>query len=387
MKLLMFTQKVDINDDLLGFVHGWIEKLAEKTEKLYVVALWVGEYHLPKNVEVFSLGKEEYFKSFVIIRRFIAFFRFYKYIWQLRKRYDSVFVHMNLEYIFLGGWFWWLLGKKIVLWYAHYIVDWRVKLAILFTNLVATSTSLACNVSDKKLRVVGQGIDINKFRVESPAYVKTSADKRKLKACPEHVERVESRDRIFHVLYLGRISKIKKIDLLLKAFTKLTDKHNNLFLDIVGRPTPVDQQYFEYVKSMIDELGLKDKIKFHGKIPNYKTIEIYNQADLYINLTPTGSFDKTSLEAMACETPTITCNKAFYEYFDENLQNKMIFEEDDKGDLFKKIDNFLFLSESERAEVGRQQREIVVKHHSLDNLINNLIDLLRKDFRSEIHKF
>ena len=34
MKLLIITQKVDINDDNLGSFHNWLEKMAEKTNEL-----------------------------------------------------------------------------------------------------------------------------------------------------------------------------------------------------------------------------------------------------------------------------------------------------------------------------------------------------------------
>ncbi|KKS22293.1 MAG: hypothetical protein UU78_C0019G0001, partial [Candidatus Roizmanbacteria bacterium GW2011_GWC2_41_7] len=56
MKLIVITQKVDINDGNLGFFHRWLEKLAEKTTELRVVCLSAGEYHLPQNVKVYSLG-------------------------------------------------------------------------------------------------------------------------------------------------------------------------------------------------------------------------------------------------------------------------------------------------------------------------------------------
>lgn len=368
IKLLILTQKVDINDDLLGFFHGWLEKIAAKVEQVSVIALYVGEYHLPVNVQVFSLGKEKYLRYSHSVRRLIAILRFYRYIWRLRKEYDSVFVHMNVEYVLLAGWLWRLLKKKIVLWYAHYLVDWRLKLAVFFSHRVVASTAFAClpasqreawragKIKNPKLRIIGQGIDVDKFL---PMGDLPKGDK-------------------FHILYLGRISKIKNLDLLIKGFSQLSLKYPNLFLDIIGASTPLDSNYYQYIQDLIKELNLSEKLKFFGKIPNYKTVEFYNRADLYMNLTRTGSFDKTSLEAMACQTPTILCNKAFYEYFDEDLQKKMIFEEGKQEDLMQKIENFLHLSSEEQKQIGIKQREIIKKYHSLDNLINNLIKCFKE---------
>src|SRR5581483_12297211 len=89
MKLLILTQKVDKNDPVLGFFHGWLREFANHFEFITVIALGVGEYELPQNVRVLSLGKE----SGVSKLKYLS--RFYKYIWQERKNYEKVFVHMN----------------------------------------------------------------------------------------------------------------------------------------------------------------------------------------------------------------------------------------------------------------------------------------------------
>ena len=73
MKLLIITQKVDIEDDNLGFFHRWLEKFAEKVEKLYVICLWEGKHSLPENVKVYSLGKE---KGYSKLRQFFRFQKF-----------------------------------------------------------------------------------------------------------------------------------------------------------------------------------------------------------------------------------------------------------------------------------------------------------------------
>ena len=59
MKLLIVTQAVDINNPILGFFHRWIEEFSKNCEKVTVIALGVGEYKLPQNVNILSLGKNE----------------------------------------------------------------------------------------------------------------------------------------------------------------------------------------------------------------------------------------------------------------------------------------------------------------------------------------
>src|SRR3989344_7648100 len=130
MKLLIITQKIDKNDDLLGIYHKWVKKIAAKCESVRVICLYKGEYDLPDNVKVFSLGKEKKKSNFLYV------VNFYKYIWKMRKQYDVVFVHMNPEYAILGGLFWKIWGKKVVLWYAHYLSNLKLKLAIVFADKI-----------------------------------------------------------------------------------------------------------------------------------------------------------------------------------------------------------------------------------------------------------
>ena len=57
MKLLIITQKVDENDQLLGFFIDWIRLFSEKFERIIIICLEKGVFELPENVEVISLGK------------------------------------------------------------------------------------------------------------------------------------------------------------------------------------------------------------------------------------------------------------------------------------------------------------------------------------------
>ena len=46
-KLLIITQKVDKNDQLLGFFIDWIIRFAQKFDKVTVLCLEKGEFILP----------------------------------------------------------------------------------------------------------------------------------------------------------------------------------------------------------------------------------------------------------------------------------------------------------------------------------------------------
>ncbi len=349
-KLLFITQKVDKDDDVLGIYHRWIEELAKKVEVLNVICLYRGRTELPTNVRVYSLGKEEGQSKLKYI------LRFWKYLFQLRGEYESVFVHMNPEYVIMAGWWWRLTGKKIILWYAHYLANLKLRIAAFFANKIVTSTRLAYPLESKKLTVLQQGIDTSRF---APANIKAQITNYK-----------------FRVLFLGRIAPVKDLETLLSAVKIVRQKVPGIALTIVGEPTAgksVEIAYYEKIKKMTQDLGLQDRVSFMGRVANNKTVAIYQDHDLFVNLTTTGSFDKSTLEAMACGVPVLVSNRAFEEYFDANLQSRLMFVEGDAEDLHRKITNFISLPEAQKQQITTKLRNIIVERHGLSGLVNRLV--------------
>ena len=298
MKLLILTQKIDVNDDLLGFFHAWAAEFAKHCAKLTIIALGAGEYDLPENVNVLSLGKESIKnrQSAIGNRQFIKrikyLIRFYRYIIVERKNYDAVLVHMNAEYIILGGLIWRLLSKKIGLWYVHKRVDWKLRLAAKLADVIFTASPGSFRLASNKLKIIGHGIDQSKFNF-APG-IKSGND--------------------FKIIYVGRISAIKNQRLFIEAADILINQKGikNVRFDLVGEAVyQEDAAYKEALVQKIAKDRLQDQIKFIGSVPHKDIAAIYQAADLSVNLCPTGGMDKAALESMAAGLPVIVLNKTF----------------------------------------------------------------------------
>ena len=344
MKLLFITKKVDLDDDVLGVYYSWMTALAQKFDEVFVICLYYVKSELPSNVSVFSLGKESGQSRLKYV------FSFYKYIWELRKDYDTVFVHMNPVYIVLGGLLWKLCGKRISLWYNHPLGNFTARIGIALADKVFCTSNYAFAHRYKKTKIMPVGVDVSLFR--------------------PIVGTVRKRNRI---LYLGRISPIKKIENLIEAVKVLDGRGINFALLIVGSPVFGKDKFYESkLKSMSSDLMSAGKICFLPGVPNHKTPAIYSSSDLFVNLTPTGSFDKTTLEAMACKTPVLVSNRVFESFFPPEVRQICMFNESSTDDLPNKIESILALSEYRRQELSKYLREIVVNHHSLNHLIEQL---------------
>ncbi|HZZ99172.1 MAG TPA: glycosyltransferase family 4 protein, partial [Candidatus Paceibacterota bacterium] len=112
-RLLIITQKVDSHDDLLGFFPSWIKEFSKHCEKVEVIAFSAGEYDLPSNVQVHSLGKDKGDSKLKQGMRML----------NLLGRYvpesDAVFAHMSPIFAIIAWPFTFYFGKKLILWYLH----------------------------------------------------------------------------------------------------------------------------------------------------------------------------------------------------------------------------------------------------------------------------
>ena len=95
--LLIITQRVDEQDDLLGFFVDWIREFSLHFEKVFVITLAKGKYQLPNNVFVYSLGKESNNSTIARI------YNFYKYLFQLVPKSSNIFAHMSPIFV-IASW-------------------------------------------------------------------------------------------------------------------------------------------------------------------------------------------------------------------------------------------------------------------------------------------
>lgn len=349
MKLLIITQKVDKNDPVLGFFHRWLEEFAKHCDKLTVICLEMGQYDLPKNVKVLSLGKEDGVSRFKYIKRF------YKYIHNEQDNYDSVFVHMNPEYVVLGGIAWKTWKKKIALWYTHRNVDLKLRIAEKFADVIFTASKESFNLPTEKLRVMGHGIPVEDFKN------------------PE-----ESRDAIsvekLRIISVGRITPIKNLDTLIEAVKILKDKKIDLEVKLIGSPVQKgDKEYLQKLKEMVSTFGLEKVISFEGSVPNSEIKKEYWQSDISINLCPTGGVDKAVLESMAAGLIVLASNRTFKDYFGK-YGERLLFKERDAEDLADKI---VALKEGNDLEdISNFLLGKVGEKAGLETLINNILNEL-----------
>ncbi|MDP3784938.1 MAG: glycosyltransferase family 4 protein [bacterium] len=342
MKLLVVTQKVDLADQNLGFFHRWLEKLARGAD-LFVIANYVGNYNLPQNVKVYSLGKERG------TGRFLRFFRYHRLLLKLLPHSDGIFFHMCPEYVLAASPLNLIFMKKSILWYTHREVSWKLRLAAKLVDKIFTASKGSFRLPSKKVVITGQGIDLEHFKLQAPS---AAGDTLKL-------------------LSVSRISLSKDLMFLVEALALLQDQNigKKVRLDIVGAPiTKSDFIYETKLKELINRKGLSERIAFLGPKLYSEMSAVYAEHDLLLHSSETGSIDKVVIEAMATGLPVITSSEAFYDILPEKylLKNKR------PEELAQKI------IANRDAPRDPSLRELVAKNHNLQNLITLILNAFQK---------
>ena len=282
MRLLIVTQTVNLRDSDLGFFHRWLEVLARHAD-LCVIANYVGEYKLPPNVSVYSLGKEKGSGRIA---------RFFRYRWLLLKllwRVDGIFYHMCPEYVLAAGFCPMLFRKRTLLWYVHKSVTQKLRIAEKLVSGIFTASQESFRAPSKKVQVVGHGIDTEHFVPDST--------------------------RVFsgiQALAMGRITSIKDTETLIRGMGILKKQGVRAVLDVVGEPrTREDAEYLQKLRNLVKELGIDAEVRFLGTRAYEDVPEVYRSHNMVLHASRTGSLDKVVLEALACGVPVFTSSEAY----------------------------------------------------------------------------
>jgi len=110
------------------------------------------------------------------------------------------------------------------------------------------------------------------------------------------------------VLYVGRIKPEKGLHILIQAMVPLRQALSDAILLIVGEATRNEEQVYLYrLHSLINKLGLKNSVKFMGRVTDKELKKIYKKSSVLVlpSITRLEAFGIVQLEAMAHGLPVV----------------------------------------------------------------------------------
>jgi glycosyltransferase involved in cell wall biosynthesis len=218
----------------------------------------------------------------------------------------------------------------------------------------------AMGVPEEKIAIIPNGIDLESY-IDLPS---RGTFRSKFSANDD--------DRV--ILFLGRIHKIKGIDLLVKACAHLFDRFNNLSLAIVGS----DDGYLGELKQMLGKMKIIAKnVWLTGPLYGRDKLEAYVDADVFVLPSRYETFPNVVLEAYACSKPVVASDVESISDIVIHGKTGLLFSAGNVDDLESMISRVLTNPE-EAEEMGHRARRFVEDEFSIDKVVDSLEALYEK---------
>lgn len=260
------------------------------------------------------------------------------------KKYGIPYVlqaHGSLTTYFQKG----LLKKIFDIMWGRKILKDAVKVIAVTRTEAEQYRSLG--VSADKIEIVPHGVDLAEFD--------------DLTEKGEFKKKYKLGDDQKIVLYLGRIHKMKGLDLLAGAFADLCQSRKDVRLVITGP----DDGYLSSLKKLVAELEIGDRVVFTGPLYGREKLKAYINADVYVLPSSYEIFGITILEAWACGKPVIVTDRCGLADVVKGRAGLVV--PYDKVQLCNALAEMLDNAPM-RLEFGRQGRKLVEEYYNWPNI-------------------
>ncbi len=217
-------------------------------------------------------------------------------------------------------------------------------------NFFNNVSLLLAATNAEKLHLIKCGFDEEKIKVLSLGF-----------ALPNITRTPSKHNRI---LFLGRLTITKNIDLLVKAVAICKRKDFEL---IIAGP---DFGMLETLKKLVVKLGLENRVIFKGRVSESEKLQLLSEATLFVHPSLEDIFSLSLLEAVGVGIPSIAFDiEANPEIFENNcglIVNKQNFES-----LANSID-YLLNNEDERNQISQNAIISIPDKYNWDNTVTTL---------------
>lgn len=185
---------------------------------------------------------------------------------------------------------------------------------------------------------------------------------------PKKISKLDSKNFIA----VGRLSKEKGFDALLRLFKKLTFKFPDWKLNIVG-----DGLERNNLLLLAKELKLGDKVIFHGYQNKESINNLLSDSSIYLMTSHTESFGLVLIEAMSVGVPCVAYSSAqgANEIIDDGI-NGYIIKDRNEEEMIDKI-SMIINDEKLRKKLGKNAKE-KSKEYEGDTVLDAWNKILRK---------
>lgn len=189
---------------------------------------------------------------------------------------------------------------------------------------------------------------------------------------PELPKIIKNESGLFNLISVSRLEKVKNIDSLLRVVARLIELNLPVHYTILG-----DGSEMNHLKKLTKDLNIENAVTFLGFHDN--PYHYLLKADLYLLTSFSEGFSNSLAEAMYCGIPSLTTRVGAAQEIIDDEKNGWIVNVDDDDDLFAKISHVIKIGNQKRLAIGEKGKKTVVEHFSLQNHMNMLMTMYKKN--------
>lgn len=174
------------------------------------------------------------------------------------------------------------------------------------------------------------------------------------------------------ILFVGRLTTEKHIDVLLRAVAKL-DPALDVHVDLVGGG---DQR--KNLETLAHSLGLDAHVTFHGHAPEDELRTLYSRASLFAIASIAELQSIATMEAMASGLPIVAADAVALPHLVHDGENGYLFTPGDVDEMAARLTDVLTAAPEERRRMQQASLDGVVIHD-----INRTLDTFEALYRGE----
>ncbi|WP_363321606.1 glycosyltransferase family 4 protein [Polycladomyces subterraneus] len=244
----------------------------------------------------------------------------------------------------------------------------EVEKIVTVSDYVGQRISTLYPSASSKLRTIYSGVDLNRFIPYEQSQKARQVRKKLRRQFKLGSKKV--------ILYVGRISPKKGVDVLVRAMSELKKRHPNIALVVVGSRWFSDQKisdYMAYVRSLASRSSVP--IITTGYVPADKIHEWFWASDIFVCASQWEEpLARVHYEAMASGVPFVTTKRGGNAEIVQNNNGLLVDKPEDTKSFVKQLSKLLG-SKTLRQQMGRNGRALALKKYGWKRVANEVLNV------------
>lgn len=243
----------------------------------------------------------------------------------------------------------------------------RVEFINTVSKFIADTVQIPYPIAKNKLNVIYSGADMDRFK---PNWSKEGLENKKILKEKYGIENYKV------VMFVGRFSKKKGVDVLLRAMERVMNHYNNVAFVIVGSKWFGDGREDEYTRSLSTMAKrLNGPVVFTGFLPPSEVYACYNMADIFVCPSQWSEpLARVHYEAMAAGIPIITTNRGGNAEVVSGFGNGFVVDEYAHSEPFAHYIKYLLNNPDKASQIGMVGRRLAEKEFCWPVVASNVAD-------------